>query len=180
MKTIASLFVTLALATTAFAGTESYSSKSTKAVVPPVVPTGCDCFGPGLSLGLFGAGILPDEGGDDELGGGVLAEYFFNPYIGVQGSYGIFATEKEHHEFDTALVLRYPITSICVAPYVFGGVGYSTNSNDAWNYFVGAGLEARFSEASCFGVFADGAYHFAEDDSDSDFTIVRVGVKFSL
>lgn len=180
MKLISSLILSLALVATASAGTPVYSSKSAKAVVPPA-PLGCECFEPGFALGVYGGGLLPDgDSADDVLGGGALAEYFFTPYIGVQGSYGIFATSSEHHEFDAALVLRYPITSICVAPYIMAGGGYSTNSNDAWNYFVGGGIEARFQGAGCIGVFADGAYHFAEDDEDGDYTIVRIGLKFPL
>lgn len=179
MKLITTLLASLALAASASAG-ETYSSKSAKAVVPPPVAAGCDCFGPGFALGIYGAGILPDSGNeDDSLGGGVLGEYFFNEFIGVQGSYGLFATDSEHHEFDAALVLRYPITSICVAPYVMGGAGYSANSDENWNWFVGGGIEARLSEVNCLGIFADGAYHWGEDDSE-DFTIVRIGLKFPL
>jgi hypothetical protein len=178
MKIITTLFAALVLAATAHAGEVAYS-KNPKAPVIPPPPAGCDCFGPGLSLGIFGAGILPDSEEDDALGGGVLAEYFFNEYIGIQGSYALFATDSEHHEYDAALVLRYPITSICIAPYVMGGAGYGANSDENWNWFAGAGLEARFPEANCIGVFADGAYHWGEDDS-GDFTIVRIGVKFSL
>ena len=178
MKVLPILLLALGLSLPAFAGTETYvSSKNT--VTPPPPPSGCDCFAPGAAIGIFGAGILPDEDEDDALGGGLLAEYFFTENIGLQGSYGIFATGSEHHEFDAALVVRFPITSICLAPYVMGGAGYATNSEDNWNLFAGAGLEARLSEADCLGIFADGAYHWGEDDS-GDFTIVRVGLKFKL
>lgn len=175
MKYLASLIVTAALASSAFAGPVSYSGKGGKPV-QPVAPVGCECFAPGFALGIFGSAILPEES-DNELGGGALAEYFFTPYVGVQGSYGLYATNSEHHEFDGALVLRYPITSICVAPYLLVGGGYSTNSIDSWNYFVGGGVEARLESLNCLGVFADGAYHFAADDNDEDYTIVRLGVK---
>jgi hypothetical protein len=179
MKLITTLLASLALVASATAGT-TYSSKSAKAVVPPPAPVGCDCFGPGFALGIFGSGILPDEdSADDALGGGVLGEYFFNEFIGVQGSYGLYATDSEHHEFDAALVLRYPITSICVAPYVMGGAGYGANSDENWNWFAGAGIEARLSSVNCLGIFADGAYHWGDDDS-ADFTIVRIGLKFPL
>ncbi|HSI62483.1 MAG TPA: outer membrane beta-barrel protein [Candidatus Saccharimonadia bacterium] len=179
MKLITTLLASLALVASATAGTETYSSKSAKTVVPPPVPVGCDCFAPGFALGIFGAGILPDSEEDDALGGGVLAEYFFNEYIGVQGSYALFATDSEHHEYDAALVLRYPIKSICVAPYVMGGAGYGANSDENWNWFAGAGIEARIQSMNCLGIFADGAYHWGEDES-GDFTIVRIGVKFPL
>ncbi len=179
MKKIASLLMTLALAGAAYAGPVSYSGKDSKAVVPPVVETGCACFEPGFAMGIFGAGFLPDNDSveDDVLGGGVLLEYFFNPYIGVQATYGIFATDSEHHEYDGALVLRYPITSICLAPYVMVGGGGSTNSEQKGNYFAGAGLEYRIESASCLGIFADGAYHW-DADEEADYTIVRLGVKF--
>jgi len=174
MKYLASLIVTAALASSAFAGPVTYSSKAPQAVAP--MPLGCECFAPGFALGVYGAAILPD-GEDDSLGGGVLGEYFFNEYLGIQGSYGVFATDSEHHEFNGALVLRFPITSICLAPYVLGGGGYSVNSEDRGNYFVGAGLEARIESLNCLGIFADGTYHFAADDDDEDYTIVRLGVK---
>lgn len=177
MKYIASLLVSAALASSVFAGPVTYSGKSSKAVTP-LPPAGCACFDPGFALGVFGGGYLPDSAGDDVLGGGVLGEYFFTPYIGIQGSYGIFATDAEHHEFDGALVLRYPITSLCIAPYVMAGGGFSVNSEDKGNYFVGGGIEARLESLNCLGIFADGAYHFAADSSDVDYTIVRLGVKF--
>ncbi|OAI58025.1 hypothetical protein AYO49_01585 [Verrucomicrobiaceae bacterium SCGC AG-212-N21] len=179
MKLILHLLFASALITSASAGTYT-SSKSAKAVVPPA-PLGCDCFAPGFAIGIFGSGVLfnEDDIDDDSLGGGVLAEYFFTENIGIQGSYGIFATEKELHEFDAALVLRYPITSLCLAPYIMGGAGYSTNSQDAWNLFLGGGIDVRCPEWNCVSLFADGAYHWSEDD-DADFTIVRIGLKFPL
>jgi hypothetical protein len=178
MKKIASLLLAVAFSTSAFAGPVSYSGKDAKAP-QPIADVGCECFAPGFALGAFGGAYLPDGGPDDDvLGGGVLAEYFFTPYIGIQGTYGVFATSAEHHEFDGALVLRYPITSICVAPYAMVGGGYSVNSDNKANYFVGGGVEARFEAINCLGVFADGAYHFAADDGDADYTIVRLGVKF--
>ena len=174
MKYLASLFVTVALASTAFAGPVTYSSKNPKAPMAPQ-PTGCECFAPGFALGAFGGGFLPEDGNEDDvLGGGVLAEYFFNEYIGIQGSYGIYATSSEHHQFDGSLILRYPITSICVAPYLIAGGGFSTNSDQEGDFHVGAGIEARIESLNCLGIFADGAYHFADD---GDFTIVRLGVK---
>lgn len=179
MKTLATMFITVALVSSAFAG-PVYSEKGGKTVQPMAPPAGCDCFAPGFALGIFGSGIIFDGGSeDDALGGGVLAEYFFTENIGLQGSYGIYATNSEHHEFDAALVVRFPIKELCIAPYILGGGGFATNSDDAWNVFVGGGVEARFPGMDCMGVFADGAYHWSEDDDDN-FTLVRIGVKFPL
>ncbi len=175
MKSIVTLLSIVGLAGSALAG--PIAAKNPKApVMPPQAPVGCDCFGPGLSLGVFGGAILNSE---DALGGGVLAEYAINRNIAIQGSYGLYATDKEHHNFDAALVLRAPIDSICVAPYLLAGGGYSTNSASAGHWMVGGGLEARLSSSSCVGIFADGAYYFSGDEDEvEDHTIVRLGVKF--
>lgn len=173
MKSLTTLLMTVALASSAIAG--PIAAKNPKAPVMPPPPAGCACFAPGFAIGGFGGAIIPDSG-DGELGGGVLAEYFFTDYIGLQGSYGIYATDSEHHQFDGSLVLRYPITSICVAPYLLVGGGFSTNSTTVGDFHVGGGIEARFEGANCLGIFADGAYHWAGEDLE-DYTIVRLGVK---
>ncbi len=72
-----------------------------------------------------------------------------------------------------------PITSLCIAPYILAGGGFSTNSSNQGTYHVGAGLEGRIFNADCLGIFADGIYYFSEDE-DRDFTIVRVGVKWTF
>jgi hypothetical protein len=77
MKKFASLIMSLALASSAFAGPVSYSGKGGKFVQPTEPPpVGCDAFGPGFALGVFGGGYLPENDSfeDDALGGGVVAE----------------------------------------------------------------------------------------------------------
>lgn len=176
MKKLLTLVMAIALGSSAFAGSVAYSGKAGKAV-QPIAPVGCNAFESPLAIGAFGGAILPTDGGEDALGGGVLAEYFFCPNFGIQGSYGLYATDSEHHQFDASLIARYPITSLCIAPYVLAGGGYSTNSEQGGDIHVGGGLEARFSSLNNLGVFADGAYHFSDN---GDFTIVRLGVKFPL
>lgn len=180
MKSLSILLISAALASSALAGTApTYSAKSSP-MQPTPIASGCDCFGSGFAFGVFGGGFLPDyNDADNELGGGFLAEYFFNPYIGLQGTYGVYSTESEHHQFDGSLVLRAPITSLCIAPYILAGGGFSTNSSNQGTYHVGAGLEGRIFNADCLGIFADGIYYFSEDE-DRDFTIVRVGVKWTF
>jgi hypothetical protein len=113
---------------------------------------------------------------DDVLGGGILAEYAFSPYVAVQGSYGLYASQSEHHQFDAALILRYPITSLCLAPYAMVGGGFSTNSDTSGDFLVGGGVDLRLPSASCMSIFADGAWYVLGDSEDQ--TIVRLGVKF--
>jgi len=179
MKPVYSLLVAFAVAASAFAGEVSYSAKSSKSVAATApAPLGCDCFAPGAAFGIYGAWINPDNE-DDAFGGGLLGEYFFTENIGIQGSYSLLATDSEHHEYDAALIARFPIEDICLAPYVMGGVGYAANSEEAWNVFAGAGLELRIPDVNCLGIFADGAYHWSEDE-DADFVLIRLGVKFPL
>jgi hypothetical protein len=162
------------LAATAFAGPITYTHAGKGSdPVQPVRTLSADCFAPGAAIGIYGSGMLD---GEDAPGGGALAEYFFSDYFGLQASYGIFATDSEHHELDAALVLRYPILSLCVAPYVMAGGGLGINASTEGNVFAGAGVEARFESMEHLGIFADGAYHWADGDAP-DYTIVRLGVK---
>jgi hypothetical protein len=172
MKSLLTILATVAISGAAIAGPVSY--KNPKApVMPPPAPTGCECFAPGFMLGAFGGAVL---GNEDALGGGILGEYAFSPYIALQGSYGLYATQSEHHQFDAALILRYPITSLCLAPYAMVGGGFSTNADTRGDFLVGGGLDLRLPSASCMSIFADGAWYVLGDNDDQ--TIVRLGVKF--
>jgi hypothetical protein len=175
MKKIASLILSVALASSAFAGAPAYSGKGGKIVNPPA--PSCDWFAPGAKLGIFGGGFIPDgaKSGDDALGGGVLAEYFFCENFGLEGSYGAYATDATHHEFDLNLIARYPMKNGCWAPYLLIGGGYSVNSDNQWNWGLGGGAEIHLT--GNIGAFADGAYHWGENDN---FTLIRLGLKFRL
>ena len=168
------LVITCLLAVTVFGGPLTYAHAARGSdLVQPVRPLSADCFSPGAAIGIFGSGML---GGDGAPGGGAVAEYFFSDHLGLQASYGIFATDSEHHEIDAAFLLRFPIPSLCVAPYVMAGGGLGTNASSGGNVFAGAGIEARFESMDNLGIFADGAYHWADGDAP-DYTIVRLGVK---
>ncbi len=173
MKLLTTLLTTVVFAGSAIAGPISTKNPKGPVMAPP--PPSCDCFGPGLTtLGVFGGVIFPQSADDDSGGGGVLAEYFFTENIGIQGSYGVYATNSEHHQFDGSLVLRAPIRSLCIAPYALVGGGYSTNSNNNGTWHAGGGIDVRLDSWNCAGVFADGIYYWSDD---SDHTIVRLGVK---
>ncbi|MDB6075505.1 MAG: hypothetical protein JWO89_3145 [Verrucomicrobiaceae bacterium] len=175
MKAIYSLLLAAALSTSAFAGT-SYSGKSSK-MVQPTTPEPA-CFAPGWDVGVFGSALISHNGNDVFAGGGVTAEYFFTEMLGIQTNYSVYNTQSEHHQFDGDLVLRFPIHSACIAPYLMAGGGFSTNSDQQGDFNAGAGIEARFGAMKKTGVFLDGAYHFHTGNNDRDFTIARLGVKF--
>lgn len=176
MKSIVTLLMSLSVATALVAGPAGYPAKNPKAPVAPMAPppTGCNCFGPGATFDVFAAGILP-AGGKDAAGGGIGVDYFFNRYLGVDLNYAVYGTSSAHHEFDGNLVLRFPIDSLCIAPYAIAGGGYATNSVKSGNYDVGGGIDIRIPSANCLGIFAEGAYHFA--NNESDYTTVRLGLR---
>lgn len=176
MKTIILLLISVSMSASAFAGTYAKTPKN-----PVMPPAGCECFSPGFAVGFFGGGDIyahsrPEA--DNGLGGGVLVEYFFNEYLGFQASYGAFSTSPVHHNYEGDLILRYPIKSLCIAPYLMAGGGGDANGTNRGTWNAGGGIEARFENLHCMAIFADGAYHWAGDSRDNDYTIVRLGVKF--
>jgi opacity protein-like surface antigen len=174
MKYITTLLMAVAFASSAVAGPMSAPKNPKAPVLPPPAPS-CGCFGTGAAFDIFGAAILP-EGGEDALGGGIGVNYFFTPNIGLDFNYSAFATDSVHHQLDGNIVLRAPIDSLCIAPYALAGGGFATNSSNRGTYQVGAGIDVRLQSMNCLGIFAEGLYHFAADDTP-DFTTVRLGVR---
>ncbi len=174
MKSLTTLIMSIALASSVIAG--PVASKNPKAPVAPLPPApapGCGCFTAGSNFDVFGAAIF--EGGNNDLGGGVGWSYFFNRNIGLDLNYSVFATPSQHHEIDGNLIFRAPIDSLCIAPYALIGGGFATNGTSRGNFDVGGGLDIRIPSASCLGIFAEGAYHFAAEQSD--YTTVRLGLR---
>src|SRR4051812_48731394 len=119
MKKTLIMLLSLSLGSMAMAGSTYVAASSGKGVVAPPPPQAC--FGPGFDVGIFGGGFLPTHRGDDYdscLGGGALAEYFFDEHFGIQVSYGAFATGGTQHVITGDLVIRFPLDQGCVAPYI--------------------------------------------------------------
>jgi hypothetical protein len=169
----------LGAASTLVAGPMSSGKDGKVTVTQPPVETGCDAFNGGLAVSAYGLFLTPDaEVEDDTFGGGLGVEYFFNQYFGVAGS-AQWADPGSGvvHNYSADAVVRYPITSICIAPYAFGGVGYHTNSHNEVIGRAGAGLDVRLWDAN--GIFADWTYTFPGGDLE-DYQLIRFGVKFAF
>ena len=149
---------------------------------PPIqVESVCDCFDPGkIQISLYGAGIIFDKGDlDDSLGGGLGFGYFFCENVGLEIDATWLATESELHNFSGSLVLRLPIKSACLAPYVLAGGGYEVDSLKQWTVHAGAGIDVRLGDGPmCPGFFADARYTWTEEETD--FTLIRAGFRFNL
>src|SRR3569623_3622068 len=108
MKALVIALSSLTIISSAFAGT-AYVDRSKTAVTQTAVDE-CPCFAPGLSLGIYGGGFFPRDhraGYDNAAGGGILAEYFFTEMLGIQASYGAFATSGTEHLFNGDVILRF-------------------------------------------------------------------------
>lgn len=179
----AGMVMGLLIAGSAWAGprhyAKAYSSKNSVIPARPVklnVPQDCECFASGPQYSLYGAGVFSGGHGiDDGIGAGISAGYFFTENVGVELGATWFDNHSAIHAFDASAVLRYPIPSTCIAPYIYGGVGLHANSVTQFTTHVGAGVDIRFEALDCAGVFVDGRYVFGEESDD--YSILRAGIR---
>ena len=149
-RLVLGLFGIAAIASVAFAGTETYSGKEIKQVAPPPCPEwyADQEFNVGLwGTYVFTANNWPEDrylDADHAWGGGIDLKYFFHRYFGV-GIEGWAVDARRAFVRDNdgdpisfpnvghnsravgavlgTLTLRYPIPCTRFAPYVFGGGG---------------------------------------------------------
>lgn len=114
---------------------------------------------------------------DGRLGAGGGINYFFTRYVGIGGD--AFSESANHTFIDNAsasLILRLPIDSIRLAPYIFAGGGYQFETADRAFAQAGGGVEFRFTKG--FGVFTDA--RFIVINNAKDFGVGRAGIRFSF
>ena len=167
-------------ATTLIAGTPAPKQVNTTAPAPAET-----LFGPGLHIGAHALFLTPDaDRADDTWGGGLNLDYFFNPYAGVQVSaaWADPGTSEVWHNYTADLVLRAPIESLHVAPYIFAGGGAIVEDSSEFLGRAGVGIEIR--PTANVGVFADWIYNFpgggGGHDDVEDYQMVRMGLKFAF
>ena len=161
---------------TAGTGYVSYGA-SPKGPAPMAVPSLCECFNANTAnFSVFAAALFPETTSadfDDAVGGGVAMNYFFTENLGVEGSYALYNTESEVHQLSASIILRLPIKSLCLAPYLIGGGSFHTDGVTQGTFHAGGGIDYRF--ANCVGLFADAQYNWA--DKTVDYTTVRGGLR---
>lgn len=198
-KLVFGLVAAFAVAATGLAGTATYSSgKSYKEVKNVVAPT---CFSDTeIQLDVFGAyadGNSPNHAGpikDHGWGGGVAANYFFARYFGLsaEGTWlaakhnvsqpGISRDEERttFHNVTGSVIFRYPIDSLCLAPYAYVGGGAAIDGKKWAVGHVGVGLEYRIVPNK-IGIFADERWNYYGDrfhhDTQNNF-MTRAGIRY--
>lgn len=133
-----------------------------------------------VSVDLFGFYAVKQSQGlyNDDFGGGLGFNYFFSKYVGI----GVDAYAWDGSKDDTViaasgnLILRYPIESCHLAPYIFAGPGGHFGPTTQVSGQGGAGLEYRFTEH--VGVFADARYVFT--DKTNDYILPRLGLRLAF
>lgn len=198
------LYAFSALAVTAFAGTESYSSKETAA------PAACPSWFADSEFNVTLSGIYApttNDYADDRYlfadhgwGGALDAKYFFRRYFGVglQGfGIGVDGSNFRARVFGERIdavggglgtfTVRYPIPCTRFAPYAWAGVGAIFNGSD--NNVVGdsdnakvmgqygGGFEVRVTPH--IGWTNDVSYNQI-DGGHNDFLQVRTGLNFAF
>lgn len=168
------LLSTLAILTASFS-LATAGDYSAKAPVAPIAPE-CTAFDPGFELSAYIGGAFATGGGDDVLGGGLGIAYFFTENIGLDLNYAPYAYDSVVHNITLDAIIRFPIKSACLAPYIIGGGGVVTNGSTESVWRLGAGVDFRPEALGNIGIFADGTYNWI-DGAHPDATIVRIGMR---
>ena len=110
-------------------------------------------------------------------GAGIGFNYFPLRFLGFgadaysQNTTGIFVDNASAN-----LILRFPLDSIHLAPYIYGGGGYQFDPGEVWFGQVGAGLEFRVTRH--FGLFADARYVIPHEEET--YGMARAGLRFAF
>jgi hypothetical protein len=185
MKKLTLSILALALGLTAAqAGSSSYYYSSKAPAKDPIPLQPENCFYAGETfVDIFGIFADPDtrdggQGGDleDGYGGGVGLGHFFTEYLGARGRAYWWDAGSAIHSVNADLILRAPIQSLCIAPYIYGGIGGAFDGDNQFTQHIGGGLEARLTGR--LGVFADYSRVFADDSGDWDLYSLGVRILF--
>jgi len=140
------------------------------------IDLGCPCYDAGFEFSGFVAGIITDD--ETDIGGGASVAYFLSQDLGVELSYSALNTDPSLEHLVTAnLVYRLVNADACIAPYILAGGGVLTNGSTHGVLDLGVGLDIRFEDWGCVGMFADATYNWVDGDEKEDFTLVRVGFR---
>lgn len=160
---------------------DTWSGKNPAPSKEPVAPALCFEAGE-TSLDVIsiyadptgGGGSLYDGAGlDAGFGGGLALTHFATENLGVSAGAYWWEGSSVIHSVTGSVIYRQPFQDLCLAPYVYGGVGGHFDSVNQISGHLGAGVEYRVCEG--FGIFADYRYTWA--DETEDWNLYSLGVR---
>jgi opacity protein-like surface antigen len=174
MKKLTTAICALALSA-GFATAGDYYSKNpmpSKGVIPIEEP----CFAAGeINFDIIGMYIDPTgDGLEDGPGGGIGAGYFFTENFGINTKAYWWDGNSAIHSITASAVARFPIDDLCLAPFIYGGVGGHFDSVNQISGHLGSGVEYRLTDS--IGIFADYSYTWA--DETDNWHGYSLGVRF--
>lgn len=177
---VTGLAAVVAVTSVAFAGTEVASKKTVVPLEEPCVFRDNEFQVDAFALGAF------YQQGSPAWGGGLGLNYFFLRYVGVGIEQDVFGRNEATYGGNGTrwatlgnLIVRIPICSINLAPYVLAGGGavYGDGGKGVGVGHVGGGLEYRFTDN--IGIFVDGRWLYSgEEPKNGCFS--RAGVRFAF
>ncbi len=165
MKKITLFSIVLSLGLGAMAHAGEYWAPSKNPIKEPLPQPDPLCFHAGeIHFDVISMYVDPTGSLSGSAGGGFAVGYFFNEYVGVRGTAYWWDSGSAQHNFLASAVLRYPLHDLCIAPYVYGGIGGHFDSENQVGGHLGAGAEYRITDN--LGIFADYSYTWADETSD--------------
>lgn len=153
---------------------------------PAYAPQSAQCFYAGetsfdvISIFVDPTGMADSSYHGEEIesgfGAGIGVSHFFTKSVGLRGGAYWWDTDSIIHSVTASAVVRYPIEELCLAPYVFGGVGGHFDSVNQISAHLGAGVEYRLTDR--LGIIADYSYTFTDETADWNMYSLGLRVKF--
>ena len=136
-----------------------------------------------FSLATFGTyQVSGTETGDGAWGVGLQADYFVTENLGASLSTvrNQFGSGSFIQNLSIAPVFRFPVADTGFAPYATAGVSVAFDQGNERYYFVGGGLEYRFTPN--VGAFADYQHVFRGDQPGvlNDAQVIRTGLRWAF
>lgn len=154
----------------ALLGAVSFANAGT--TVPTVAPTPVEQTSFGVTAKAFASVVLDDS--EEAVGGGLAVEV---PVVGnLRAELNGSVLEDEVYSLGGNLLFYVPVAET-VQVYALAGTGYDFET-DQWGVKVGGGVAVQLTQT--FNLFADAAYVFTVEDTDTGVVGIRagVGIKF--
>ena len=178
MKKLILLCSVFGLAASANAGLQTIES------TPAYTPANPQCFYAGeTSFDLISLYVNPTGSSDNHdvnlesgAGAGIGLTHFITDSFGLSGRAYWWDTDSIVNSVTASAILRKPIESLCLAPFVYGGIGGHFDSVNQFSTHLGAGVEYRLTDR--IGIIGDYSHTFTDVTQDWDMYTLGLRIRF--